>query len=306
MSTCSGILEDQDIAGLGVRIAIYAQSFLTVVAALIPESDITNSFWTLTVTSIALVISAVVQTAKGHLSLYNAILVTYLCVLHSIASAFVASLFRSKRTGRPLETESSGGNEAGTSSTLKGASLPRRPLALDGFIAVIRDPLAVPLYLQIMVVYSFGFHVWFNAASFGSQSECNADTLLLFFGYSFPALGTGRIIALVSLTMVLILMLSHTVSLHLSNAECCARRWMRWVIVLRGFAFAVSWVYVVVTVETTIRRNPVIHGDVQWTFGQVFPLVSILIPLVTVYHSGRRCFEGQYKRRGEGVAEPTP
>jgi hypothetical protein len=50
----------------------------------------------------------------------------------------------------------------------------------------------------------------------------------------------------------------------------------RFVYLYRPFVYTIflsGWVYIVVTVEITIRRNSVLRGSVEWTFGQVSSVV---------------------------------
>ena len=51
-------------------------------------------FWTLAFTTLALLLSALIQSLSDSISFYNAILVVYLCYLHCFSSLFVLNILR--------------------------------------------------------------------------------------------------------------------------------------------------------------------------------------------------------------------
>jgi hypothetical protein len=53
-----------------------------------------GSFWAMIITSLALLISAVVQATNKTISLYNAVIVLYFCCLHVFSSFVVLKVFR--------------------------------------------------------------------------------------------------------------------------------------------------------------------------------------------------------------------
>ena len=53
-----------------------------------------GSFWAMIITSLALLISAVVQATNKTISLYNATIVLYFCCLHVFSSFVVLKVFR--------------------------------------------------------------------------------------------------------------------------------------------------------------------------------------------------------------------
>ncbi|KZP12447.1 hypothetical protein FIBSPDRAFT_936920 [Athelia psychrophila] len=253
MSTCQGLLEDQDISGVGVRVTFYAQSILIVLASALPDADITGSYWALTLTTFSLLISALIEATKSNLSLYNAMLVSYLCTLHVIASGSLLIMLAVFRVSSRANT--------------------------------IRMGLAA--ILQSIGSAAFGFYIWHGAKTFGSQPECNADTKLIFFGKSESATQHGRQIAIVCLVWILGTSLITSLAGFLRKKIDGPPTWenipippRRIIGSLLGVVFfLVFWLYIVITVELTIQRNPVIHGPAEFGFGQVFPLISISIPL---------------------------
>ena len=80
-------------------------------------------------------------------------------------------------------------------------------------------------------------------------------------------------------------------------------------------AFVYFWLYTIIFVELTINQTAAIHGHVQWTFRQVsptfllnltaiyktgvqiFPLVTAIQPLLTVYYSIRKYRSDRKRKR---------
>lgn len=119
-----------------------------------------GAFWTLIFTTIALLISALVEAARQNLSLYNAILISYLCILHSVITVAVMvwglyQMISTMRFRRALLFKMLGMN-----------------------IATI---------IQMVSSAIFGLYIWSRVETFGNQPECNPDTLLILAGKSHSA-----------------------------------------------------------------------------------------------------------------------
>lgn len=104
-------------------------------------------------TNYAVLITALIEAGRKNLSLYNAILVSYLCTLHIFPSYAVLLL-----KGPP-----------------KSASA-RKVLGMNTALAIV-----------VMCSDIFGLYIWIKAKNFGSQPECNSDTLLILFGKAYSA-----------------------------------------------------------------------------------------------------------------------
>ena len=116
-------------------------------------------------TFVALLVSAMAQTANRSISLYNTIIVLYLCYLHLICKLMlvVGSMVK-KRMGFPAPD-----------------------------IGVItRAVFSLPYWFW----HGFGLYIWVHARRFGSQPECNAATKLIVFGRELSATGSGRVVSL--------------------------------------------------------------------------------------------------------------
>lgn len=72
------ICPNTDLAGIGVRIAFYAQTFLNTLVVILSPTDAAVSAWAGTILTAALVIAALVQKARQSITLHHALL-TQLC-----------------------------------------------------------------------------------------------------------------------------------------------------------------------------------------------------------------------------------
>ncbi|KIK04423.1 hypothetical protein K443DRAFT_675884 [Laccaria amethystina LaAM-08-1] len=158
----------------------------------------------------------------------------------------------------------------------------------------------------------FGLYVWVHAKRFGSQPECNAATKLIVFGRELSATGSGRVISLVFFSISATAILSPPVITivgvnlfwlflvkaflplmgsftHRLSAGLRAVPEIHLVNINIMLIFIVQWIYVVVTIEQTIQRNPVIQNGPRFpiSFGQIFPIVTIGACLVSIYNDLR-------------------
>lgn len=269
---CSGIRENSEIAGLGIRISFYATSFLAVVAALLPRADIDGTFWILMLANLALLVSSIVQASIHNLSLYTAILISYLLILH-LTSASTVLIIRASQ----------------------GQKVHWRYTPF--------------LVLQSILILALAIYVWSHAHTFGSQPECNPATQLIFFGHAFSTTGSGRVAPLVLLAFMLATVVAQVARsiLNRSNRATAGYDELRnsprragdyFVLTFWGTFFLARWLYIVVTVEQTIRRNFLIHDSHAFNFGQIFPLLTIGLPVIAVIYA--------YLPRQEATTNPSP
>ncbi|KIJ94183.1 hypothetical protein K443DRAFT_12310 [Laccaria amethystina LaAM-08-1] len=267
---CAGINEDVDISGIGVRITFYVTNFLTVVGSLLDRFEPEGPFWATWFTSTALLFSAAAESDKHNLSLYNAIIVSYLCYLHCASAVSLLTV---------------------------------KMLCGDRKYALRYIPFTL---LQIIGFLIYCLYIWSRAATFGNQPECNADTKFVFFFKNFSAVHQGPHIAirefmfpLLSSSLVNVrpspailsalfvwqlLELGNYVYGAATGALLFDEIATDWVDAVRSvvFLYIPLWVYVVVTTELTIQRNWVIPNPPKFSFGQIFPLFTIGIPVVAI------------------------
>ncbi|CAA7262100.1 unnamed protein product [Cyclocybe aegerita] len=164
---CLGISSNPDISGPGVRIALYLQSFLSVLLVRFSPKDAPGAYWAMTSTAFSLIISSIVTSAKKEISLLDAIVVVYVLLLPVLASAFGLSEVMAPPQGK------------------------------NATRSVHSPLLIIANWTRSVFTYSFALYVWIAAPNFGSDPpECNEATRLIFFGASLPALGSGRILSL--------------------------------------------------------------------------------------------------------------
>jgi len=110
-------------------------------------------------------VSAIAQAANHSISLYNTIIVLYLCHLHLICELMlIVGSMQKKRMGAPVH----------------------------GVGRVGKVVFSLPHWSW----HGFGLYVWVHARRFGSQPECNAATKLIVFGRELSATGSGRVVSL--------------------------------------------------------------------------------------------------------------
>jgi hypothetical protein len=110
-------------------------------------------------------VSAIAQAANHSISLYNTIIVLYLCYLHLICQLMLV---------------------VGSMQKEKMGDLAPNVGAVAKIIS------SLPHWSW----HGFGLYVWFHARRFGSQPECNAATKLIVFGRELSATGSGRVVSL--------------------------------------------------------------------------------------------------------------
>ncbi|TDL27133.1 hypothetical protein BD410DRAFT_895025 [Rickenella mellea] len=167
---------NSDIAGPGVRIALYLQSALSVILIRYSPRDAPGTYWAMTSMSFALIVTSFASIQS--ISLLDAIIVVYLLVLPILASAF----------GLSRITNSSSSNTRRMFSPL----------------------LIVANWMRSALTYIFAIYVWSNAATFGSAPECNPMTNVIFFGASLSALRAGRILNLTFWILLAVLFVYRT------------------------------------------------------------------------------------------------
>ena len=138
-----------------------------------------GAFWTLVFTTVALLISAMVEGARQNLSLYNAILISYLCILHSFITLLVM-IFRVYPMMEAIQK----------ARQLKHRNTAARAVSLYKALSI-----EIATVIQFSASMIFGLYIWSRAETFGNQPECNPDTLLIVFGKSYYATTTHARIA---------------------------------------------------------------------------------------------------------------
>jgi hypothetical protein len=160
-----------DIAGVGVRIATYAQAFHTLIPLAVvlsfgssthPDRQALHLIFTgLIVTALALIISAFIQAGIGQLSFYHAVIVLQLSWANNLSLiAYGRSLIFDKNSGV---------------SQLPGFTFSNYSTS---------DWIGITLAsIQICLTSAFGLWVWGTLNSFGSYPQCTPLLHFSLFGH---------------------------------------------------------------------------------------------------------------------------
>src|SRR5271154_4268644 len=110
--------------------------------------------WSLTATSLALLVYAMVQFSTQQLTLHNSILVSYFTVLNCMASYSVWLLIPAPFSGVDRRRA-----KAHAQSVVELQRSPWLHLAMD----IYYKPISFPLYLQYVAVFTYSGYIWFTA-----------------------------------------------------------------------------------------------------------------------------------------------
>lgn len=150
------------------------------------------------------------------------------------------------------------------------------------------------LNLFAIIAYAvFNLFVYSTASQFGSQQACNASTVFVTFYWSVSAISPAfrwvMIFIFVSILLVVVWSMTvlfgslccflvlrrrspENVSIEQMSPDSCGRE-IPWVKSTVGIVFAV---YVIVSLEQTVRRNHVAMVEQRWNFGQIFSLFMLV------------------------------
>ncbi|QQK46790.1 hypothetical protein Pdw03_1688 [Penicillium digitatum] len=283
-STACVIEANPDVSGVGIRISIYALclggSIVTYLLRVFAPGEDQEEFSrgvssALGLQGLALLCTAIYQTIQGDLTLFHAI-----CVVHLLAIL-------------------------GMNMVSKGQYAGLGPWRLYFFSAI--QILALAAFL------AFNVYVWVTAPRFGSQPQCNKNTVYVLFGVSIKAtspifryvvLGTlGAVVAGYALTFTCMLPCLCGFVLYQKRHpdagdrfESQKRGWLNWFVefqhrpetperlhgqallnfTLNKVAYCSFCIYLIVSLEQTIHRNDLNPEEKGWTFGQVIAIFLLL------------------------------
>jgi hypothetical protein len=244
-----------------IRVSFYILGFLTPFVARFHKSkEVTSSFQNaLGANSLAILISAVVQTVRHQLTLFHAI-----CVIHLVTFLGLTTL-SSKHDNRRL--------------------------SLRGIVGMI-------LYFTFLLFFTgFNLYVWITAPTFGSQPNCNASTVYVLLGADIhptdPAF-RWLIVAATCLTLLSIILFStafaNTLTKYIRKTSNSVQQegvGEQGYLVFGSLIHLGGWVYAVVAFEQTLQSNNLSPNDFEWSFGQILAIVLLIGPLfnlITVLH----------------------
>ncbi|KIM26810.1 hypothetical protein M408DRAFT_177929 [Serendipita vermifera MAFF 305830] len=264
MSECTGILPNPDVSGIGIRVSLYATIILLAIVPRIPHTaQLVGALTTSAgLNGLAVLITAIVQTAQGQLDLYHAIFILHLLAFLGI-SASPNGLYKwsTLRVG-----------------IVSGSSV-----------------------LGSLALVCFSFYVWANAPTFGSQPECNSKVIYVILFFPVPATATwlravlmaglglvsiGLLVAMLVLPCLLYarkLRSTQYNSLHSDADSELASGEDDDPNATGVVARLVSAVFGIITLEMTVKANNVDEENV-WSFGQILAVVLLFSSLNELLH----------------------
>ncbi|KAG8704886.1 hypothetical protein FRC09_003269 [Ceratobasidium sp. 395] len=308
---CTVVTSNPDISGIGVRTAIYTQTFLNIVSSsFMPNNNIAfrdtsrNTY----VLSFSLILSSLIQSNHGGLSLFDGIIST---VLTTLMTVFVTVNYQYIRT--------------------LGLSIQVASLLFTSFwcywgLQVWSHSVTFGLEPAPPVESNITSNIFPTTLSIASRSldpsiancTANADTVYVVFGRSISATNQGlRIWALVvfSVWSLLTLVAAYDV---LREAILYVKYGADWVKEARieqtvneeiygddigighggggktrvaflggtrGLASLGVLAYMIITTEQIVQRNPSVHDDLsKWTFGQTLGLIMLGQQITDIGH----------------------
>jgi len=306
------IQPNPDIAGIGVRVAIYAQAFLSfflfvvfsVDGQITPKEDrvIREIIENNELMACALLVSALVQAWTYGLSVYHANIVLVLSWITFVPALAIADY-------SDLQTEPHRDQPVRFGTTWR---------------AILREFF---VWIHCLTVAGLGIWVWSDVRSFGDQRECTPQTFVVIFGhnvlvtnqklkvfalllYGFIALGATEWLVYVPLEWY---KRRHTPQESPSGVDLGLLRAffatigskLSWA----SFIFTISIeILLVASTEVLVRRSRgfVLPGESQWTFGQSLAVMLVISPLVRTIedtHKGIRELHTSWKSRRRIVGE---
>ncbi|KIL56991.1 hypothetical protein M378DRAFT_88472 [Amanita muscaria Koide BX008] len=255
MSTCTTIDSNADVSGIGIRVNLYISMLLV---AIIPETNQTTPLLNVLVTNagisgLALLITAIVQTAQQNLSLYHAIFIIHILFFTGVLVA--------------------------PTGNYKGNIRSHLRRAIVAFIMT---------YGSVLLFTGYAFYIWAKAPTFGKNSECNDQIMYVFFFASVSAtVGWLRRLWMaglgITLAMLTLIPLASCLCLY-SFGGGGSRSSIRKTSIKVSKPLAA--IYGVVMLELYEKRN--LHlltsGENDFTFGQIMALVQIISALNEVFH----------------------
>ncbi|KAI0058895.1 hypothetical protein BV25DRAFT_1187017 [Artomyces pyxidatus] len=265
--SCQGMIEaNPDVSGIGIRVNFYVTILLI---AAIPQTPHTHSLLGALYTNaglagLGLLITAIIQTAQGQLSLYHAIVVQHILFFLGIG------------------VSASGKYKWSTA----------------------RIALTYAVTFATSVAYlAWALYMWVNVERFGPQAACNGNIKYVFFFVSVratvPWLHKLWMASLIIGAFALLVSTLVGLGVHMCLArardeealdriaeaqeEHGERHWTSYIV---SFPL-LSAIYATVVLELIVHRNRHVvdeSQEEQWTFGQVLALVMIITSLNEVVH----------------------
>ncbi|KAJ6575270.1 hypothetical protein B0H19DRAFT_635096 [Mycena capillaripes] len=160
-----------DIAGIGVRVSFYLQTFLLVILVDRSWQDAPTALWTFIATSFGLTIATIVQHQSGtQLTLFQGLQVSNLVWLANFGTFVALASYSRQKAASHKEPNATRG---GADYNVKFGAM-----------------------LQTLLSMTLTIYMWSNAETFGSMPECSHLVNYMVFAIKAPAVGAGKIVGL--------------------------------------------------------------------------------------------------------------
>jgi hypothetical protein len=318
-TTCTGIQPNPDIAGIGVRLSVYVQATLTILP--LPwflshghlnkkeQRFIRQGEFGLVLTTLAILITAFIQSSEAQLSVYDAVVVLNLAWIN-VASASVCFVFEQFTTDHDGRFSLHPWN-----LKMLKRDLSRWRDRMWKEHGWMKKVIYLAFSLNITLLGAFGLRFWTDVSKFGGMPECIPNIRVATFGISTPASNARlRIASLViyAITLVPILNLALLILFITVAAElllvcvlsfgllvaCAAistgfvrdnrptRKRMKYLshlAIVIAAPLLLDSLFIADT-ERTIHLNQreIGNAENQWTFGQTLAMALIALPLSEV------------------------
>jgi len=289
MSNCTLIAANPDVSGIGIRVNLYTTML---VMALVPNiPGVTSPLLNVVagnagISGVALLITAIVETAQQQLSLYHAIFILHILYFTGVMVA-------------------PGGNYNSSISTHSK-----------------RIIITLLTYGALLLFTGYAFYVWAKAPSFGSSPECNNEIKYVFFFHSVRAtagwlrklwmamlgitLGVFIIVPLIGYACCTAFGGATTVASHERHSRVPTTSVVVYAMIT-NLEKILGTVYAISMLELYERRNShlIKAGEQAWTFGQILAIVQIFRILIEVIHCIMSWFPRDESGDGDGDGEDT-
>ena len=308
-----------DIAGVGVRISTYAQSFLLFFTTLlcIRDGDVDSgerkalerSYANLLITACALLISALVQAVASQLSIFHALIVldwSWMLTINALILSILPTIDHlvERECGKWLRS-----------------FLPAR-------IGQLRAMILVSLHMSLMG--TFGVYLWWHPSQFQGpdpgygtttgpgSAVCLQRTITYVFFVpihaSNPKLRIASIVfySIIALPIINVAVLTTIAVLVIQFimliTSCCKRDGYT-----LDLPYKIAWgvqsvvnIVIVINTERTIRKNRYLisGGESTWGFGQIIAVILIVGPFIETFSVVKEKFPRKWKGRIEYWFQP--
>ncbi|KAH8834528.1 ankyrin repeat-containing domain protein [Flagelloscypha sp. PMI_526] len=290
---------DPDISGIGVRTAIYVQTFLSLAPSIWAVLDkrvtefeldsVENQSTTILITAFAVLLSTIVQAQKQGISNFHGLVILNLTWMNN-TNTFVYFLLYIHHRARDGERWQDWKFWA---KKFRGGSLPKSRQLL-GFMVekVFSKSVFVLGSIHLSLMSGVGVWLWSRPQSFSASKPCSMDALFFILGKGIPLRSPGlRIFSLVIYGAFLVpginllvpgIVILAVYILYNRGRELPSITPIAFFLALFGLmnvTFIINIELMLATLSHDVNLRGPQDEELDWTFGQTLALLMILVPL---------------------------